>query len=85
MSEFTLVPGTPAIAATPTKVSVTLTLHQALIIAVLDGDLHPATGLGFYHNLKEHPLYAEYRKRRQKIDIGAVRRRHYPDLTGEGE
>lgn len=60
-------PAVPAVEAVPTVVKATLTLHQALIIAAFDGALAGAESLGFYEELRNHPLYEKYKAARNRI------------------
>lgn len=60
-------PYVPSVEATPTVVTATLTLHQALIIAAFDGALSGDEPLGFYEELGEHPLYEKYKAERERI------------------
>lgn len=60
-------PYVPAVEAVPTVVTATLTLHQALIIAAFDGALAGVESLGFYEELRSHPLYEKYKAGRERI------------------
>lgn len=83
MSNVTIVQGTPAIAATQTKVRVDLTLHQALVMAVYDGSVNESTSFGLYHALHSHPLYSKYRARLVWLRERRLSTHSFPDLTGE--
>lgn len=84
---ITIIPGTPAVPAvaavpaTPPKITAELTLHQALIIACLDGAMSPDCSVGFYRELNDHPLYAKYRARRDWMRNNPGQRQFFPDYT----
>ena len=66
---FELTPAKPAVLRTklvevepaiPAQVTVTTSLHEALILAAVQGASTGCVPAMFYHGLKDHPLFQDY-------------------------